>query len=90
MIAITRYRLPAQEVEGFTATARQVLRTLADCPGHRSGRLGQNADDPELWVMVTEWDGAGFYRRALGEVRPLVIPLSAWALDEPGAYQVVG
>ena len=89
MIAITRYRVPESEAENFAATAREVLTALAGRPGHLSGRLGHNTDDPELWVMVTEWDGAGFYRRALGEVRMLLIPLSVHAVDEPGAFAVV-
>jgi hypothetical protein len=87
VIAITRYRVAG--AEDFEAMARQVLEALARCPGHRSGRLARNTDEPDLWVMVTEWDGAGFYRRALGEVRMVLIPLSAWAVDEPGAYEIV-
>ena len=89
MIAITRYRVPEPEAEAFAEAARGVLAELAGCPGHRSGRLGRNTDDPALWVTVTEWDGAGFYRRALGEVRMLVIPLSVYAVDEPGAFEVL-
>ena len=89
MIAITRYRVPEPQAEAFAATAREVLAALAGRPGHRSGRLGRNTDDLELWAMVTEWDGAGFYRRALGEVRMLIIPLSVYAVDEPGAFEIV-
>ncbi|HEU5157648.1 MAG TPA: antibiotic biosynthesis monooxygenase [Streptosporangiaceae bacterium] len=91
MIAITRYRVPPGEVESFTARARTVLEALAGAPGHVSGRLGRAADDPDLWALITEWTGAGFYRRALGayEVRVTLIPLSALALDEPGAYEIV-
>ena len=87
MIAITRYRVA--DSEAFGGDARQVLGELAGCPGYVSGRLGRNADEPELWVMVTEWEGAGFYRRGLSQVRMLLIPLSAWAVDEPGAYEIL-
>lgn len=40
---------------------------------------------------MTEWDGAGFYRRALGayEVRVRFMPLAVMAVDEPGAYEIV-
>lgn len=91
MLAITRYRVPESQTETFVKTAHEVLRCLADSPGHRSGRLGRALDDPELWAMVTDWDGAGYYRRALGayEVRVALIPLSALAVDEPGAYETV-
>jgi hypothetical protein len=48
-------------------------------------------DDPTLWALVTEWEGAGFYRRALGdyELRTRFVPLAAMAVDEPGAYEIM-
>lgn len=91
MLAITRYRVPADETDEFVRTAQEVLRAIEGSPGHRSGRLGRAVDDPELWAMVTEWGGAGYYRRALGayEVRLALIPLSRLAIDEAGAYEMV-
>jgi hypothetical protein len=91
VLAITRYRVPEAETEGFVSIAHQVLRALRGSPGHVSGRLARAADDPELWAMVTDWDGAGYYRRALGayDVRMALIPLSVRAVDEPGAYEIV-
>lgn len=91
MLAITRYRVPDAETEQFVTAAHKVLRLLAGSPGHRSGHLGRATDDPQLWAMVTAWEGAGHYRRALGayDVRLTLIPLSARAIDEPGAYEIV-
>lgn len=91
MLAITRYRVPEDETEGFVATVHEILRVLEGSPGHVSGRLGRATDDPELWAMVTDWDGAGHYRRALGayDVRIALIPLSVRAVDEPGAYEII-
>ncbi|MFI0354728.1 antibiotic biosynthesis monooxygenase family protein [Actinomadura sp. 9N407] len=91
MIAITRYRVPDQEAAGFAETMTAVLDALSASPGYRSGRLARTVDDPELWALVTEWEGAGFYRRALGayEVRLKFIPMAALAVDEPGAYEIV-
>jgi quinol monooxygenase YgiN len=91
VIAITRYRVPPDQAESFAARALAILETLAASPGHLSGRLGRAADDPDLWALITEWEGAGFYRRALAayDVRATLIPLSALALDEPGAYEIV-
>lgn len=91
MLAITRYRVPEVETDDFVRSAHEVLRALEGSPGHRSGRLGRAADDPELWAMVTDWDGAGYYRRALGayDVRLALIPLSRLAIDEAGAYEIV-
>ena len=91
MIAITRYRVPPDQAESFVVRARAVLTAVAAAPGHLSGRLGRAADDPDLWALITEWEGAGFYRRALAtyDVRIVLIPLSALAIDEPGAYEIV-
>ncbi|MGH3391998.1 MAG: antibiotic biosynthesis monooxygenase family protein [Actinomadura sp.] len=91
MIAITRYRVPIEDSETFTERVDTVLQVLSASPGYLSGRLGRTVDDPTLWALVTEWEGAGFYRRAIGayDVRVLFIPLSALAIDEPGAYEIV-
>lgn len=91
MIAITRYRVPGEDTDGFAERMTGVLTVLSASPGFRSGRLARTVDDPGLWALVTEWDGAGHYRRALGayEVRVQFIPLAAMAVDEPGAYEIV-
>ena len=91
MIAITRYRVPPEDAGTFTEQAGVALEALSGSPGYRAGRLARTVDDPTLWALVTEWDGAGFYRRGLGgyEVRLRLIPLSVLAIDEPGAYEIV-
>ncbi|WP_131741609.1 antibiotic biosynthesis monooxygenase family protein [Actinomadura roseirufa] len=91
MIAITRYRVPDEAAGDFAERMTAVLGALAASQGFRSGRLGRTVDDPGLWALVTEWDGAGYYRRALGayEVRLEFLPLAALAVDEPGAYEIV-
>ncbi|GAA4369249.1 hypothetical protein GCM10023088_19190 [Actinomadura verrucosospora] len=91
MIAITRYRVPDEESGGFAESMTAVLEALAASTGFLSGRLARTVDDPGLWALVTEWEGAGHYRRALGayEVRLRFMPLAALAVDEPGAYEVV-
>lgn len=91
VIAITRYRVPDEEAPSFRERVTEVLTALAASPGFRGGRLGRAVDDASLWALVTEWDGAGHYRRALSayDVRSVVIPLSRLAIDEPGAYEVV-
>ena len=74
----------------FAARARTALAALADRPGFRRGRVGRSVDDPAEWVLVTEWDGVGAYRRALSayQVKVDATPLLAQARDEPGAYEV--
>ena len=56
-----------------------------------SGRIGRNVDDPELWVLATEWEGPGAYRRALSsyDVKLAAVPTLSRAIDEPSAYESV-
>ncbi|WP_283134861.1 antibiotic biosynthesis monooxygenase family protein [Rhizohabitans arisaemae] len=91
MIAVTRFTVPAEEAESFTGQARSVLTALETMPGHDGGRLARAMDDQDLWLMITEWEGAGFYRRALSnfEVRMAILPLMTYMINEPGAYEPV-
>ena len=64
---------------------------LAARPGYHRGTIGRNVDDPELWVLSTQWEHVGAYRRALSayDVKMQAVPLLSRALDEPSAYEVV-
>jgi len=88
MIAVTRLRVPADDVPAFTAAAGELLAVLRDRPGFRDGELGAAADEAGLFVLVTRWDGVGAYRRALSaaEVKIAGAPVWAHSLDEPGVY----
>jgi len=51
-----------------TTTAAELsplLELLAGRPGFRRGHVAAGTDDPGELVLVTEWDGAGWWRRAL-------------------------
>ncbi|WP_017612821.1 antibiotic biosynthesis monooxygenase family protein [Nocardiopsis salina] len=91
MIVITRYSVSEADAEAFRTEAANAVAALAARPGFLRHRLGRAADDPELWTLVTEWEGAGPYRRALSsyEVKVAAVPLLSRALDEPSAYEVV-
>lgn len=94
MLVVTRYRVPAADpaaVEDFRRDAKAALDVLAVRPGFRSGRIGRNADDPDLWTLTTEWINVGSYRRALSpfEVKTTAVPLLSRCIDEPTAYEVV-
>ena len=91
MLVVTRYRVPAAEAADFHVDARAALDVLATRPGWLSGRLGRNADDPELWVLTTEWESVGAYRRALSayDVKLTAVPVLSRAVDEPSAYELV-
>ena len=62
---------------------------LAARPGYRRGTLGRCVDDPAAWLLLTEWENVGSYRRALGnyDVKLHATPLLATALDLPGGFE---
>jgi hypothetical protein len=73
----------------FAELARAALTALAARPGYRRGTLGRSTDDPDAWVLVTEWENVGSYRRALGsyDVKLHATPLLAAAQDVAGAFE---
>lgn len=87
MIAVTHLRLPvaaALETDGL-------LLALSGRPGFVRGTLGRSMDVPEEWVLVTEWDAVGSYRRGLSayEVKLAFAPVMAYVRDESSAYETV-
>ncbi|GHC89214.1 hypothetical protein GCM10007079_35000 [Nocardiopsis terrae] len=91
MIVITRYSVPEAETEAFRTDADAAVDVLSRRPGFRGHRIGRAADEPTLWTVVTEWEGAGFYRRALSdyEVKVTAVPLLSRAIDEPSAFEIL-
>jgi quinol monooxygenase YgiN len=91
VIVVNRFRVPEGEAEEFRGRLEQARQTLAVQRGYLGGRVGRNVDDPELWLLTTEWQGPGAYRRALStyDVKVAAVPTLSRALDEPGAYEPV-
>jgi quinol monooxygenase YgiN len=91
MLAVTRHRVSESHADDFHAAALRALETLAQRPGFVAGRVGRAADDPGLWVVTSEWEDVGSYRRALSayEVKVDAIPLLSNAIDEPTAFEVL-
>ncbi|WP_055483387.1 antibiotic biosynthesis monooxygenase family protein [Sphaerimonospora mesophila] len=89
MIALIRYSVPGSRTEEFTAGARAILEVLAAQPGYVRGQLGRSVDEPALWALVSEWEGAGFYRRALSAARMDMYPLMTLMINEPSAFEGV-
>jgi heme oxygenase (mycobilin-producing) len=69
--------------------ARTALVALAARPGYLRGTLARSTDDPDAWLLLTEWRNVGSYRRALGnyEVKLHATPLLADALDLPSGFE---
>ena len=91
MLVVNRFRIPEAEGESFGGELAAAADLLAERPGHLSGTIGRNVDDPELWVLSTLWENVGAYRRALGwyDVRVGAWPVLSRAIEEPSAFEVV-
>lgn len=88
MIALLQFR-PDGEAEKFQADAEQALRLLAERPGFVRGSVGRSTDDAGSWLLLTEWESVGAYRRGLGgyQVKLIATPLLSQALDQPSAFE---
>ena len=91
MLVISHVTVPEAEGPEFATAARRALDVLAARPGFRRARLGRAADDPTAWVLLSEWDGVGAYRRALSnvDVKLHATPVLGLARDEPSAFEIL-
>jgi hypothetical protein len=88
MIAVTHF---ADGSADFAERAQTALAALAARPGYVRGTVGRSTDDPDAWLLLTEWENVGSYRRALGgyDVKMHATPLLASALDVPGGFEAL-
>jgi heme oxygenase (mycobilin-producing) len=91
VLAITRFRVDGPDDATFLEQARTALAALGARPGFVRGHLGRATDDPQLWLLSTEWEGVGAYRRALSsyDVKVRATEVFLRAVQEPGAFEVV-
>ncbi len=91
MIVVNRFRVPEADAASFRTDLERAHQTLAGHTGYLAGHAGRNVDDPELWLLVTEWQGPGVYRRALSsyDVKVAAVPTLGRAIDEPSAFEPV-
>ena len=89
MIAVARFEIPLGQGADFRLELEGVRAVLAAAVGFLGGEVGQNLDEPTLWVLTTRWENVGSYRRALSSTRAKLeaIPVLARAIDEAGAYE---
>lgn len=88
---MTRFDVPEDASAAFLPQAGAALAAFAARPGYLRGRVGRAADDPTAWVLTTEWDGVGSYRRALSayDVKVDAAPLLSRGRDEASAFEVL-
>jgi hypothetical protein len=91
MLAISRFHYDESQATVAKADLAQCLTGLMACNGFVAGQVGRALDDPRLWVLQTQWESVGAYRRALStyDVKIAVVPLLSRALDEPSAFEIV-
>lgn len=91
MLAISRFRYDDDGFERARSELESCLRQFSSRAGFVGGTVGRALDDPTLWVLATSWEHVGAYRRALSsyEIKLYVVPVLAFAIDEPSAYEVI-
>lgn len=95
MISIAQFDSPPQAggtptEPDFEQRARAALAALAARPGYLRGSLARSTDE-DRWVLLTEWESVGAYRRALGhyEVKLHAAPLLGEALDISSSFEIL-
>lgn len=89
VLALIRYTVPEARSQEFLKQGQEIIDVLAAQPGYLRGRLCRSVDEPNLWALVSEWEGAGFYRRALSAARMAMYPLMILMVNEPSAFEDV-
>lgn len=76
--------------EGLAGELHGLLAVLSHRSGFLTGHVGRAVDDPSAWVVITQWEGVGAYRRGLSSYDVKVLsPLLGRARPEPSAFAVV-
>ena len=91
LVVVTRYVVPPGDASTFRERAKAALDALRSQPGCRRGHVGRSIDDPQRWLLQTEWETTGSYRRALSsyDVKVRAVPVMYHAIDEPSAYEAL-
>ena len=88
MISVTHFVARSGD---FAQRAEAALTILASRPGYVRGQLARSTDAEHDWVLVTEWENVGSYRRALGgmDAKMIAMPLLAEAIDVPSSFETL-
>lgn len=90
-MSVTRFDVPEAESVGFSRGMEELLGLLAAQPGFLRGSVGRAVDEPSRWVLSTEWDQVGSYRRGIGAyaVKLASPAVMAWSVPDPSAFEVL-
>lgn len=90
MLLVARLR-PSDDPDAFQADVERAIGALAARPGHLRTRLARGLEEPSSWVLVSEWENVGSYRRALSsyDVRMASGVLMGAVVDSSTAYESV-
>jgi quinol monooxygenase YgiN len=88
MISVTHF---VARSDDFATRAEAALAILAQKPGYVRGQLARSTDDEREWVLITEWENVGSYRRSLGgmDAKMIAMPLLAEAIDVPSSFETL-
>ena len=91
MLVAMRFTVADGDEAAFRRRAETAITALSARPGFRRGGLARAIDDVHAWMLTTEWDSVGSWRRALSsyDVKMSAVPLLSEATDEPSAYEVL-
>jgi quinol monooxygenase YgiN len=91
MLVVARLRSSHTTEPDLTGLVAVAVAAFATRPGHVASRLARSMDDPSLWVLVSEWENVGSYRRALSsyDVKLATGALLGAAANEPSAFEEI-
>lgn len=91
MLGVFRLRALGNPDEQVSAELSVLIDVLVTQPGFRSARAGRCLDEPDVWILLSEWESVGTYRRALSShaVKTSGYPVFVRIIDEPGAYELL-
>jgi quinol monooxygenase YgiN len=90
VLVLYRFAVTEGETESFARDAEGALAALASCEGYLRGGLGRAVDEDGAWMLWTEWNGVGSYRRALSNFQvKMATPLLSRALPEASGFEVL-
>lgn len=88
---VTALRFAAGSTPSMVTSLRDAVALLATFDGFVDGRIARAIDDSGIVSLTLGWTTVGAYRRALSsfDVKMMVVPLLAQAIDEPSAFEVL-